>query len=288
MNKYINRSLLVNASSLGYHWIYDQELLSNLAKTRNMLLSKANEEIYKLAKVSYFAYPNHELGMVTFQGMFLVWLFHALKNDPNFNQKQYSELIYNHIKPGGSYQGYIESYGKKLIFNHLIDELKLKVDKITIEDDHLVGFMPYIACKELKLSNDKAFELTSLFTKNNNYKLMFNVFDYIIDNMTNKNKKAVLNKSIELAPLEFKNKLEMAVTMTDTNDFINKYSGTSCSIDLSIPLIFHLISQTNSYKELLEKNILLGGSSSDRGLILGLLTRNIYDVDKDLELELIL
>jgi len=278
MEKYIKRSLLINAACLGYHWIYDQEFLENLAKTNDLLFQKADQFIYSQASISYFGYPNHQVGQVTSQGMYLVWLYQALLKNNKLTTSDYQKLIFDQIKPGGSYIGYVESYGKKLVINQMIDELKLKNTLIEIEDDHLVGFMPYIACKELNLDSKKAFELTNLFSKNEDYEMLFNVFNYLLEHMNLANKNQALLDSIKFAPDSYKEKLEKAVSLADTNYFIKHYSGTSCSISLSIPLIFHLLANTNNFLDLVNKNVVIGGSSSDRGLILGLLTKNLYEL----------
>jgi hypothetical protein len=288
MDKYIKRSLLVNASCLGYHWIYDQDFLENLAKTKDLLFQKAEKSIYDQASISYFGYKNHRVGEVTSQGMYLFWLYKALLHNNKLTKTDYQNLIFDKIKPGGDYKGYVESYGKKLIINQFIDELKLKIEKIEIEDDHLVGFMPYIACKELDLDHHKAFELTQLFSKNTDYEMFFNVFDYLLNHLSLTNKNQVLLDSIQFAPSSFKEKLEKAISIADTKYFIKNYSGTACSIHLSIPLIFHMIAHTNDFLELVRMNLRIGGSSSDRGLILGLLTKPLYELPLEFNRDLLL
>lgn len=269
MKKYLYGALVANAASLGYHWVYNSEYLAQLSKKKSLLFQAQNQMEFDDGKPSYFAYPNQKVGDVTTQGSFMIWLYQAMKDHKEFSVNDYENLIYNHIKPGGDYIGYIESYGKLLVIEKLNNDLKLNTQIQEKKDDHLVGFIPYLVSKELGVSSDKAFELTKLFTDKQDYLDFFKVFDYIFDELQKRDLKYVLKDAVKLAPIGYTSKLAHAIEMDDTADFIKNYAGISCHIQYSIPLIFHLLAHSNSYEELIEWNTKIGGASSDRGLLLG-------------------
>ena len=61
----------------------------------------------------------------------------------------------------------------------LSDELSLGINQFELNDDHLVGFIPYFVSKELGLSNEQAFDLTKLYSEDKSYYFYFKMFDYI-------------------------------------------------------------------------------------------------------------
>ncbi|MDO9630022.1 MAG: ADP-ribosylglycohydrolase family protein [Acholeplasmataceae bacterium] len=278
MEKYLYGSLVANAASLGYHWVYNSKYLEELSLKKSLLFQVQDQTEYDAGKPSYFVYPHQKVGDVSTQGSFMIWLYQAMKDNSEFTKKDYEDLIYKYIKPGGDYSGYVESYGKLLVIDQLNKDLKLGLPIQEKTDDHLVGFIPYLVAKELGLGNDKAFELTQLFTNKSEYFEFFKVFDYIFDEIQKRELNYVLKDAIKLAPIQFTNKLAHAIEMEDTQEFIKGYAGISCYIQYSIPLIFHLLAHSKSYEELIEWNTRIGGASSDRGLLLGAIMSQISTI----------
>jgi hypothetical protein len=278
MKKYLYGALIANAASLGYHWVYNSTFLEELSKKKSLLFQVQNQQEFEEGKPSYYAYPNQKIGDVTTQGSFVIWLYQAMKDNNDFSQSDYEDLVYNYIKPGGDYIGYVESYGKLLVLDKINKEMKIDAPKKDKTDDHLVGFIPYLVSKELGLNNDKAFELTNLFSNKMEYLEFFKMFDYIFDEIHKRDLKYVLRDAVKLAPIRFTNQLAHAIEMDDTPLFIKNHAGISCHIQYSIPLIVHLLAHSNSYEDLIEWNTRIGGASSDRGLLLGAIMSQISPI----------
>lgn len=278
MNKYIQPALVANAASLGFHWIYDMNFLEELSKKQSLVFQLPSQEIYDQAKPSYFGYPYANVGDVTTQGMYLKWLYEAAKNQPGFSVDDYRNLIFEQTKPGGPYVGYIETYNHTMLINAMIPRMRLNIPTLPVNDDHLVGFVPYLVAKELGHDNDWAFELAQLFTDKTEYRQFYDMFDYIFENVGKLPRLEMLQKAIEMAPAEYTEKLTMALTMEDTRAFIKQYAGIACHIPQSVPLIFRLINQCNSYQEMVETNIRLGGASGERAMLLGAIFAQISEV----------
>lgn len=281
MKKYLLPGLVANAASLGYNWMYNTLYLEKLSQTKNLLFQQPSLAEYTEAGKSYYAYPDAKVGSVSTQGMFVQWLYQGLLSNPSLTKKGYERLIYDQIGPGGSYHGYVETYGKKMIVNVINRELKLGLPELNIQDDHLVGFIPYLVCKELGLSNGQALDLASLFTDKTEYETFYTVFDFIFDHLGKKPLRDILLESIKLAPKHFQLHLKAAIEMDDTALFVSEHADISCHIPYSIPVIFHLLSHSASFEELIQKNTILGGANSDRGLLLGAIMHQISPVPHD-------
>ncbi|MDX9692235.1 MAG: ADP-ribosylglycohydrolase family protein, partial [Acholeplasmataceae bacterium] len=267
-------------ATLGFHWVYNPDYLEELSKKQSLLFSKQLKHHFDLAKPSYFVYPHAEVGTFSTQGYMLKWLYHALLNNNDLTRDDYENLIYDRIKPGGSYEGYIESYTKKLIIKKLANEVHLDVSSYPKDDDHLVGFIPYLACKEIGLSIEKAFELAQAFTTRDAYYAYYKMFDYIFEHLKKKSLRDLLKEAIKLAPLENQEQLKQAIELDDTKIFIQSYAGIACQINQSIPLIIHMLSHCDDYEMMMHWNAKIGGASSDRGLLLGAVLSQISSVPK--------
>ncbi|MFZ9138904.1 MAG: ADP-ribosylglycohydrolase family protein [Bacilli bacterium] len=266
--KYVVHALLGNAANLGIHWIYNAAYLSNLSKTEDLFFRKQDKKIYDEAHPSYYAYPEAEVGDVTSQGMFLFWLTEALKNNPNLSREAYGDLIYQHIKPGGDYTGYIETYGHKMIMNTLNQKMKLGMPTILMDDDHLIGFVPYIATKQLGLSNQRAWDLAQLFTNKEEYPACYEMFDAIMEGLKHQSMQQAVQNAIQKAPRRFAVQMKKAIEMTDTAAFVKDYAGTACAINQSVPIIIHLLYHSKDLMDAWLRNALISGAIAERAMLL--------------------
>jgi hypothetical protein len=271
MKHYVTHALLGNAATLGIHWIYNAEFLADLAKKQSILFLKQDPQIFAAAQPSYYAYPRTNVGDVTSQGMFLFWLTQALKANPNLTQQEYKDLILKQIQPGGDYQGYVETYGHKLIMNAFNEKLGLNLPVVPIDDDHLIGFIPYIAAKQLGLSPNKAWELAQLFTNKEEYPSCYQMFDAIIDRLPKQAMKQAIEASIVFAPKRYAVQMKKAIELTDTKAFVKDYAGTACAINQSVPIIIHLLYHSQNLEDAWLRNALISGAIAERAMLLTML-----------------
>jgi hypothetical protein len=277
----LHGALVANAAALGLNWIYDMSFLDELSKTKSLIFLPVEEQNYEKAKPSYLAYPKAKIGQVSLQGEISKWLYKALYQNNSFTDSDYLKLLIAQLSPGGEYQGYVESYGKKVIYNALLKQLKINQEVQIMNDDQLVGFIPYIVCKTLNLETSKAIELSNVLTNIDDYAKFFDLFDSLLSDFNQKNKKIRLETFVQNAPDHYKVQLNHAIRMTDTKLFIKSYSGTACHIIDAIPLIIHFIYHSHSYEEAITNNIRVGGASSDRGMLIGALYSCLDEIPKD-------
>jgi hypothetical protein len=276
MKNLIEYALYANAATLGIHWIYNQEFLLEESKKASLFFRRQDPSFFAQAGKAYYAYPLSQVGDVTGQGVILAYLYRLMKHNPEASQTEYKQLLLNHFLPGGDYIGYVETYMHKLIFNHTIDYLKLSSPPTLMDDDHLIGFVPYLVVKQLGLPTSKAWELAQLFTNKQEYLDCFYMFDYIFDHLNDGLLENVLKEAIKLGPKRYQIQLSKALQMTDTAAFVKDYAGTACAINMSVPIIIHLLNKSRSFDEMLLNNALISGAISERGMMLAALLGQIY------------
>lgn len=281
MKDFVKPGLIANASALGLHWIYDVEFLETLSKKQSLIFLSQDKKHYDKAHPSFYVYPDNKVGDVSVQGHILKWCYDALKDNPDFTPKQFSFLLFEKFRPGGDYTGYVEKYSNQHVYNVLSKKLRMQIETKDVDDHQLVGFMPYIACKSLDLSNDKAWALANIYTNDDVYLDFYKYFDVLIEKTQEMSLKDAIQATIELAPKDYQKPIRKAIEIEDTNEFIDDYAGRACPLDQALPLIIHILYHTSSLKDMLELNVLMGGASSDRGTLLGVLSSQVYDIPKE-------
>ncbi len=280
----IRSSLVANSASLGLNWIYNMPYLKRITKDKDPVFWEIDKEIYDKSKKGYLAYPNHKIGDLSFQGDLLLYLYKKLHAHHDYSPKLWRSDVYEFIKPGGVYEGWVESYGLDLVVKVLAERMYKKDMHLetSYNDDQLVGFIPFLAFKALHLDMKLSLDFVKVLSKNEDYEKLYEMFDVIYEGAEDIDslKKAVKD-AIHLAPLKFHDDLENAINMDDTDQFIIKYSGTACHISHSVPLIIHLLFHAESYEEVIRMNTIIGGASSDRGLLLGAILGKVSKVPNE-------
>jgi hypothetical protein len=277
----IKASLVANSASLGLNWIYNMPYLKRITKDKNPEFWPIDPEVYEKARKGYLAYPNHQVGDLSFQGNLLLLLYKKLIEFPDYTPKDWRRDIYEYIKPGGLYEGWVETYGLDLVVKVLAEQMYKKdsVIETSYDDDQLVGFIPYLAFKALHLDLSYSLEFVKVLSVNQDFKRLYDMFDVIYEgSLSLESMQKAIKDAIHLAPEKYHRDLDKAVSMEDTDKFIVEYSGTACHINHSVPLIIHLLFHGKSYEDVVRKNTIIGGASSDRGLMLGFLMSKVSKV----------
>ena len=272
---YLEWALLGSAASLGYHWIYDRPLLKQLAQKQSLLFQAPNKATYEHAKNAYYVYPDAKPGDVTVQGEIAQWLYAALLRNKAFTQDDYRQLLLDAFRPGGHYHGYVESYGRQLVLEMLAAMQKISLS-IKHDDDQLVGFAPYIACKAVGLDKTCAWQLAQLLTNRTIYLKAYAWLDAILESDATADKQTILSESLLRLEGYVTERFKAAINIKDTDVFIQDYVNTACHIDHALPLIVHIVYHTNSFEDALALNTAVGGASADRGLLIGLLAGHFH------------
>ncbi len=280
----IKASLIANSASLGLNWIYNMPYLKRITKDKDPVFWPIDPVVYEKSRKGYLAYPNHQVGDLSFQGNLLLLLYKKLLSNHDYSPKEWKNDLYDYIKPGGEYEGWVETYGLDLVVKVLAEKMfkKDSVLETSYDDDQLVGFVPYLAFKALHLDLNHAIEFVKILSVNQDYQRLYDMIDVIYEGSTDiEAMRKSIKDAIHLAPEKYHRDLEKAITMEDTDKFIIEYSGTACHINHSIPLIINLLYFGNSYEEVIRKNTVIGGASSDRGLLLGCIMSKVSKIPEE-------
>jgi hypothetical protein len=246
-----------------------------------LVFTPVDEAVYKRAGKAYLAYPRHAVGDVSFQGTLAIWLLSWLKDTPNLSQEDYIDRIYDNVQPAGKYDGYAESYIKKLCFNKLSVLLNTEIDPLVQDDTQLVGFIPYLVTKSLNQPKENAWNYAQAFTNNRLFLDFYSYFDQLFLDLQQISHKEAIKQSLAYVPESFKTSFTYAIEMTNTEQFIQEHSGPACGMKEALPLIIHIAYHSDSYEAAVRKNTVIGGASSDRGMLLGAIMQYVSAMPED-------
>ncbi|AIO19365.1 ADP-ribosylglycohydrolase [Candidatus Izimaplasma bacterium HR1] len=282
--KMLEAALLGSASALGLNWIYDREILKKESKKGSMIFRTIDHDLYSKSEKSFDVYPNHQLGQLDFMGevLYLYHMFYEYEKADTIERWQ--EYLYEYFRKENEYDGYLESYGKDFLyrFKEAIENKEKQLEETTYIDKQLGGLVFLLELYENDHSIDKigeAVKYSKTLTAYTNISSLTVMLNELIKKLDYGIKKDdALEDVIELAPEVYKNSLNAAVTIENTDVFVDNYAGVACEIGLSLPLIFHIIKKSSSWKEAMEMNATLGGASCARGIYISAILSRIYEI----------
>ena len=100
-------AFVADAASLGFHWVYSQQRINELAPT-NPEFRSPNAQDYD-GGVGYFAHKNKKAGDLSQYGeQMLVMLWSLAENNGRYEKVKYTEQFRRHFGYGGDFVGYID------------------------------------------------------------------------------------------------------------------------------------------------------------------------------------
>lgn len=283
MKSLLTNGLIGNAAAMGFNWIYNMPYLEELSKEQSLLFQQPDAETYKRAGKAYFVYPQATVGTISVQGEVARWLNTALEGNPELTKEQYQELLFEQFRPGGTYVGYVEGYGKQLVINKLSEQVKATLPNLVYNDDQMIGLMPYWVCRSQSLPSERAWELAQAFTAVLDFKDVYEMLDELLVLIPQVGMRQAIKQAAGKAPVSMRVAIGKAIDYTNTGEFITNFSGTACHIPQAIPLILHILYHTSSFTEALDKNTMIGGASCDRGFTIGALASLVYEVPTEFQ-----
>jgi len=270
----LKASLLGSSSALGINWMYDRPFLKEYLKDKNPIFLPIDHDAYTNSKNSFDVYPNHKVGDLDFMGEILYLLHMHLEYSKDISLPSWRNTVFNYIGPSGTYDGYIEQYGKELV-QQMITETAKNV-KGTLYTNHidkqLIGPALLLAIFDkdnIKNKVEEATKYAKVFSAYENIQKFIELTNILLIDFKNRvNKHIALKGNIKLAPVEYQERLKAALEDITIDEFIEKHSGIACGLEQSFPLIYYIVDKSKNWEEALQLNASLGGASCARGIFI--------------------
>ncbi len=260
-------AFLVDAYSLGAHWVYDEAQLNALDFDWDGLNPPAA-----------MWHKGKKAGNFTHYGDHCLWLLESLSRTQSFDINAYARLWQEKMK---SYQGYIDGSSKETL-EHL-DTGKSPREGAVSHDLSICGrIAPLLLVSE---DADSFVSASVSFAKmTHNDPLVLEAVHFFASLLWNLLDGKALKTSIEnLLP----NYSETIVTWVhegldsideDTYEAIRRF-GPACGVDGGFAGAIHLIAKYDTMMDMMRENAQAGGDSSARGMIAGMILAARTDME---------
>lgn len=265
-------ALLADAASLGLHWIYAPQRIAAVAQQHGgPAFVPINQEHYKDVP-SYFAHGQRQHGELSQYGVTLhLAIQNMAANNGSLDINSYQQAYAATFGAGGSYVGYIDRPTRGTLANLTAD-----IDNPSgVEDDQhpAIARLPALVAT---LGNNNctaehiraAVELTNLGESSIAYAL---VFARLLQRVLHGTELALaLQQGVdELPEGEMRASLRATLESPESDSVAyGEITERACHLPQGLPLSFHILRHSTSYREAVETNILAGGDSCGRALII--------------------
>lgn len=259
-------ALLGDAYSLGGHWIYDQDALSN---------SGLNFEGLNAPLATY--HPTKKAGDFTHYGDQMIWLLEHVNEAKTYDPFNYAKIWQEMMN---NYEGYIDS-ASQITLKNLNEGASFMGCGSASHDLSIVGrHAPII----FKIKNiDEIVELVKFHTfLTHMNKEVLDAGKYIVEVILamvyNLDVEKTLKERAEFYGDMVKEEVHKAFEVRDlsSNEAINTL-GASCGVKGALAsTVYLLINYHEDFEALLKANVLAGGDSSARAMVAGMVVGARY------------
>ncbi|MGH1575711.1 ADP-ribosylglycohydrolase family protein [Planktotalea sp.] len=267
-------ALVADAATLGLHWIYDPLRIAEACASAPAFTPIDAKHYHGVP--SYFAHGARKDGDLSQYGEVLALAMRSIGDEGRFDQTVFQDAYLAHFGPGGSYVGYIDRPTRGTLDNLAAD----KRNPSGVEDDQLpaLATLPAVVARYRK---DAAFQtqvhsairVTNVDKTAEHYGRIFaNMLDDVLSGTALRD--ALARTALE-DPL-----LQASLDTPETNSVTyGETTGRACHLHQGMPLAFHILKHATSYASAIETNILAGGDSCGRAIIIGSLAGSAFGLN---------
>ena len=266
-------ALVADAATLGTHWIYDPARIGKIANNSPAFVP-INAQNYD-GVPAYFAHAARKNGDQSQYGEVLALAIRCITTNDGFDVTGYQDAFVAHFGAGGAYQGYIDRPTRGALDNISADQ---RAPSGTDDDQHpAIATLPALVAR-YRGSDDFADHITAAVHITNvneaadHYAGIF--ADLLADVLSGTDLQHALKTAAKREPL-----LQAALDTSETDSIAyGEITGRPCHLYQGMPLVFHILANTDSYHTAVEANILAGGDNCGRSLMVGSLAGAAYGI----------
>lgn len=279
-------ALISDAACLGLHWIYDVTIIADIVDRQNGKVAFTPVDPKNFEKVKTFAHRARHSGMFTQIGEVLRLTIQSMNaQGGTFDVAAYEADFEAHFGAGGPYHGFMDRPTKGALANIATGQSPSGID-----DDQTPALtrLPAIVVGHHGQPNvgkmiKTAMEVTSVNDTAAAYCAVF--ADVLMRVMKNEPLLGALDAAANSADEAIKPDLLDALASTEKDTVIfaglNGLMGRACSLTSAGPVMFHILKHCPTYQSAIETNILAGGDSAGRAIMIGAIMARIHGIATD-------
>ncbi len=268
-------ALVADAAAMGLHWLYDPERIAAIAERREPMFLAAEEHHFEGAK-GYFAHDGKRSGELSQYGATLALTMDSLiatEGRPTVADYQRRYLAF--FGPGGDWKGYIDRPTRGALAALGAGITDDTPEASGIDDDQMPAFstVPAVVAARpdapslekdviglVRVTNDNPLAIEAALIAARVMRAALGGDDL----------GTTLNLQTEGAGDVLQPLLRDALASNERSsaDFAGKV-GRACHVQQGLPIVFHIANRAESFERAIRANILAGGDSCGRAMVLG-------------------
>lgn len=260
---------VADAASLGFHWLYDQDRIAAIAGETPEFHPplEANFEDVK----GYFAHGGKPVGALSHYGMQCLVMMRAVANVRSYDRGAYETEFVQAFGYGGTFNGYIDRPTRATLDALGADPRKGGFQGADDTQMPAVSKLPsVVACHG---ANTVVIESAVRVTNNNDTAVAYGQFisGVMADVLGGLSPVDAMQVAVNENGGPIGDVVRNTLAMAGDTVAVTAAVGMSCDLKYGIPSVAHNVSHATDFKQAIRANILAGGDSCGRGIILGAL-----------------
>lgn len=285
MNKHdaIVGVLVADSASMGLHWLYDQEQLQKIEVTGDVLFRAPDENNYKNQK-AFFAHATKRIGELSHYGEQVRVAAIAAFSKEGFSADGYRAEFMRAFGPCGKFVGYADRPTKALIAAMLSQGDDIKEPTGCDDDQHpALAVVPalFAANNDADSVSMGVSVISTHQVANDTAQLLFGCLNQLHggDSL-----QSVLENAAQSAAGEMKEKLLEALAWPEYQPLeVASHFGLPCHLHQGAPVVWHLLKHASSFEQCVRDNVLCGGDSCGRNIMLAAMAGLAFGVPATLK-----
>lgn len=268
-------ALVADAAAMGLHWLYDPDRIAIIAKSLEPMFLPADQQNFEGAK-GYFAHGGKRAGELSQYGAVLALAMKSLvATEGRADVADYQRRYVAFFGPGGKWKGYIDRPTRGTLANLSARDDDDTPEASGIDDDQMPAFsvVPAMVAagpdapslekdvvKMVRITNDNPLATEAALIVARTTAAVFR----------GKDLEATLARQAEAAGDVLQPLLREALSADDRSSVdIAGHFGRACHVQQGLPVVFHIAKHAESYESAIRTNVLAGGDSCGRSMVLG-------------------
>ncbi|SEO07253.1 ADP-ribosylglycohydrolase [Pseudorhodobacter antarcticus] len=259
-------AFVADAATLGLHWLYDPARIASVATTNGGPAFVPLNPAHFDGVPAYYAHAARQNGDLSQYGEVLATAIHSINDQHGFNLPEYQKAYAAHFGPGGAYVGYIDRVTRGTLQNIASGQ----TDPSGIDDDQLpaIAALPALVVMGAPASTAQAaVQMTNVNDTATRHALAF--ADLLARVLNGEPVQTALHAAAATTTGALHTALTAALQNTQNSTDYAETTGRACHLPMALPLAFHILANTTNYTDAINANILAGGDSCGRAIIIG-------------------
>ncbi|WP_116472806.1 ADP-ribosylglycohydrolase family protein [Zobellella maritima] len=267
--------LVADAASLGLHWLYDRGRIADVVQREGGCVFLTPDAADYQDAAGYFGYPDKSSGDQSGYGETALLAAEVMAAEGGWNSAAYQRAFVRHFSAGGRYQGYIDRPTRALL-----ETLQGPAEDWPLEsgcDDEQTPALATVPalCACYPEPSDLALKVRDAAAVSHRLPEVQQAAQALAHSLNLLLRGAPLAQALQVMvddlPGAWQERARAACEGRPGLDELAEQWGTGCALHESIPVSLALIRRADSYSRAITDNILLGGDSCGRALLVGAL-----------------